>query len=386
MSNPDKKLLKAMVTVPRRWSSLPTLDWYVLREFLIKFSILILVCAMLFVLGDVFNDLSDFLENDAPLSGMLTYFLLRLPGNISFVLPISVLLGCMWTMAMFGKNLEVTAMRASGLSLMRCARSIFFMGLVVSVVNIYFNEILVPDYNDRAQILKANLSREDLKKTDLDKVLTYKSMDRRRTWLFRSFDDNGEHLGVSVKFYREDNTMDKYLSAEKAVFSPDKGWSFFNGTVTKYSRDGFMPKNPEDFTELTLAMTEVPEDPHTIETSVKSAELLPCWTILEIIMKTENMAQRLKDNFWTLFFYRLAFPWASFIAVFLGVPLATKNERSGIMLAVISAVVVIVAYIVISEAFKLFGRQGIINPLIAGFTPTLAFIVYGWWNVRRNRV
>lgn len=384
MREPDKSLLEKMMTVPRRWSHLPTLDWYVLREFLIKFSILIFVCAILFMLGDVFRDLSDFLENDAPLGQTVLYFIMRLPGNISFVLPISVLLGCMWTMAMFGKNLEVTAMRASGLSLMRCGRSIFIMGLLVSLVNIWFNELLVPEYNEKSTTLMNQLVRED-RRDDKDKMLIYKSLDKRRVWLFRSFDEDGEQSGISIKFYREDESLDRYLTAERGEYDKDSGWTFYEGSITPYSLSGYMPKTPEPFKTITIGYDQLPEDPHKIEISVRSAVDLPCWSILEILLNTENMADKAKSIYWTVFFSRLSFPWASLIAVFLGIPLATKNVRSGIMLAVITSVVVIIAYIVVSEAFKLFGMQGVINPIVAGFTPTLAFIAYGWWSVRRNR-
>ncbi len=384
MREPDKNLLEKMMTVPRRWSHLPTLDWYVLREFLIKFSILIFVCAILFMLGDVFRDLSDFLENDAPFGQTVLYFIMRLPGNISFVLPISVLLGCMWTMAMFGKNLEVTAMRASGLSLMRCGRSIFVMGLLVSLVNIWFNELLVPEYNEKSATLMNQLVRED-RRDDRDKMLIYKSLDKRRIWLFRSFDEEGEQSGITIKFYREDASLDRYLTAERGEYNKDSGWTFYEGSITPYSLSGFMPKSPEPFEAITIGYDQLPEDPHKIDISVRSAVELPCWSILEILLHTENMSEKAKSIYWTVFFSRLSFPWASLIAVFLGIPLATKNVRSGIMLAVITSVVVIIAYIVVSEAFKLFGMQGVINPIVAGFTPTLAFIAYGWWSVRRNR-
>lgn len=384
MREPDKNLLEKMMTVPRRWSHLPTLDWYVLREFLIKFSILIFVCAILFMLGDVFRDLSDFLENDAPFGQTVLYFIMRLPGNISFVLPISVLLGCMWTMAMFGKNLEVTAMRASGLSLMRCGRSIFVMGLLVSLVNIWFNELLVPEYNEKSATLMNQLVRED-RRDDRDKMLIYKSLDKRRIWLFRSFDEEGEQIGITIKFYREDESLDRYLTAERGEYNKDSGWTFYEGSITPYSLSGFMPKSPEPFEAITIGYDQLPEDPHKIDISARSAVELPCWSILEILLNTENMSEKAKSIYWTVFFSRLSFPWASLIAVFLGIPLATKNVRSGIMLAVITSVVVIIAYIVVSEAFKLFGMQGVINPIVAGFAPTLAFIAYGWWSVRRNR-
>ena len=145
---------KSLVLIPRKWGLLPTLDMYVLREFLIKLSILALVFIILFILSDVFNDLNNFLEADAPLADFLTYLLLKLPGNIRFVMPIAMLLGCMWTMAAFGKNLEVTAMRASGVSLFRCGGSILLVGFSVALLNIYFNEALVPYTEREALVMK----------------------------------------------------------------------------------------------------------------------------------------------------------------------------------------------------------------------------------------
>ena len=87
----------------------------------------------------------------------------------------------------------------------------------------------------------------------------------------------------------------------------------------------------------------------------------------------------------TLFFYRISFPWACLIAVFLGIPLATKNERTGSLMAIISAVVVIVAYIVVAQVFMILGKGGIIPPFIAGTLPTLGFIAYGVWRVFFDR-
>ena len=121
-----------LTLLPRRWFPLPRLDFYILREFLLVFIIL-------FILGDVYRDISDFLENKASVSDILLYLAYKQPGNIRFILPISMLLGCMWTMATFGKNMEITAMRASGVSLFRCGGAIFVVGLAVTFINIYFN-------------------------------------------------------------------------------------------------------------------------------------------------------------------------------------------------------------------------------------------------------
>ena len=143
-------------TLRRRWFPLWKIDGYIFREFMTKYTILLLVFIILFGLNDIYRDISDFFDAKADWRDVVMYLIYKMPGNIRFILPISMLLGCMWTMATFGKNLEVTAMRASVLSLFRCGWSIFFMGLVVSAVNIYFNETLVPETSVKAERLQTS--------------------------------------------------------------------------------------------------------------------------------------------------------------------------------------------------------------------------------------
>ena len=115
--------------------------------------------------------------------------------------------------------------------------------------------------------------------------------------------------------------------------------------------------------------------------AIKDEEELPTWVIWSIVQRNPDMADRMQDIYMTVFYYRLAFPWACFLAVFLGIPLATKNERSGNLLALIMAVVIIVVYIVIAQIFLVLGKQGLIPAPIAGLMPTIAFLIYGYCKV-----
>lgn len=369
---------------PRSWLFLPTLDYYIFREFMIHFSVLMLASVILFIVGDVFNDLSDFLDAKASFSLIANYFLLKLPGNIRFILPISILLACMWTMAKFGKNMEVTAMRASGVSLFRCGGSVFIVGLIITGVNFWFNENLVPSTEREAEILKTASTGSRQKTMQLQKMLTFRSPDKQRTWLFKSFNANGEHEAVTLKSFREDGSLSWDITAQTSRFVPKKGWVFEKVSFTPYSMDGLMPKSSQRFSSIEKSLKEVPETPEDIMNAVKDVEELPTWVIMDILHKTKNMAARCEAIFMTVLYYRLAFPWSCFLAVFLGIPLATKNERSGIMMAVITAVLVIIIYMVSSQICLVLGKQGIMNPIVAGIGPTVAFIIFGWYNVVKN--
>ena len=376
----------------RKWIFLHTLDGYILREFMIKFSILLLISTILFILSDVLADLSDFIENGASWTLYVPYFLLKIPGNIRFILPIATLLGCMWTMAAFGKNMEVTAMRASGISLFRCGGPILLVGLITTAVNIWFNEGLVP-YTDRKAAKILEVGSGEIKKKDVEvQKLAYRSPDKKRIWLFQIPSESDEALGVAnkdgkqydvaLRFMDVNGTIVKDVTAKNAIYRDNVGWEFQDLWVNEYM-DVFSKRYHLDSWVLPLA--EAPENPVDIQNSVKQVDDLPSWVILDLVTRTKDMSQRSRNVYWTVFFYRLAFPWSCFLAVFLGIPLATKSERTGILTSIITAVVIIVGYIVVAQIFLVIGKQGYVNPVIAGLAPTVAFIAYGIDRVLRNQ-
>ncbi len=426
--------------MPRRWFPLWRLDGYIFREFIIKYSILLLVFVILFILNDVYNDIGSFLEAGATGREIVTYLAYKLPGNIRFILPISMLLGCMWTMAAFGKNLEITAMRASGVSLLRCSASIFAVGVVVTVINIYFNEALIPYTENQAEILYDQAAD---KREHVHSLLAYRSNDTRRHWLFRTFTGRGNQDFVTVKTFWSNGMIKLLLGAPgdpdfrrkvEQIFPDSKSkrilalpeaqqlaaietelrdrkidffarsvhyddalraWVFRNGNFISYDRNdetrftgsrGTSTMHPEvEYEEIVFPASEIPETPFDIVNAVREKDDLSTLVILDLVLRNPDMAPRVKDIYMTVFYYRLAFPWACFLAVFLGIPLATKNERTGSMLAIITAIVLIVGYMVLAQIFLVLGKSGVLPPIIAGLTPTLAFVGYGIWKVATDR-
>ncbi len=371
--------------VPRRMCAiLPTIDFYVLKEFLIPFVVLIIGFTILFLIGDIFDDLRDFLENGAPILEMLKYFFLKLPGNIRFIMPISVMLACMYEMANFGKNMEIVAMRASGISIHRACASIYFVALVIALLNFCFNEAIVPLSEKKAyEIIKKRTSQHYVE--GQFEMLTYRSPDGLRTWFFRSFDANGDQKSVILKKYRDkDGSLEWDMEAEEAKYDPENGWILHKGVYTPYSGDGFLPKKSEKFEKKIIDVVSAPETPMDIHNAVQPAADLDSMVIIDLLAKTKNMAESLRNVYKTTLYYRIAFPWASLIAVFLGIPLAAKNQRGGVFIAIVIAVGIIVLYQISSHLFLIFGNRGILPPFAAGLLPTLAFIVYGWMNASRG--
>jgi lipopolysaccharide export LptBFGC system permease protein LptF len=55
------------------------------------------------------------------------------------------------------------------------------------------------------------------------------------------------------------------------------------------------------------------------------------------------------------------------------------------MLAIISAVGVIIGFMIVANIGLMLGKKGVVPPIIAGIGPTLCFILYGYYKVRNSQ-
>ena len=375
--------------VPRKFSWMPTLDGYILRSFLVPFFILLFAFTLLFIIMDMYNDVGDFLDNKASVSVSVEYFILKIPGNIRFILPITVLLACMYALANLGRSRELTAIRASGISLSRCGMPIFAVGFCVMLVNFYFNERLVPETTRQAEILRKVVNNEKYVE-ESNARLQFHSGDSLRSWYFGQFDDDGFQKNVKLKIFKTNpekprqRILIRTVEAEKTRFVPGTGWEFYKPEIHEYSEDGLPGETMiPDTDPMVLSEEEIPDKPSVIVKSVIEPEALSSVEIFIILRDNPSMAENLRRIYRTIFYNRLAFPWACFLCAFFAFPLATKNERSGIFTAIATAVGIAVLYQVLNEVFMVAGKSGYLPPVLAGLTPTVVFGAYGIYLLKK---
>ena len=356
---------------------------------MIPFSVLCFTFVILFLIGDLFDDLPDFLayKGKDGFSLAVRYFSLKIPGNIRFVLPISILLSCMYTVANMGRTREITAMRASGISTVRCGGAIFAVAAIVTAVNFWFNEKVVPHCSMEAEIILESLENPDYDRT-MYNMLQYRSADKGRDWLLQSINDEGEWEEVILKNYKtikngEETVrnLEWELRAQKAKYFRNRGWIFYNARQTKYIPFASPSK---DHKELRYTYEQIPETETQIQNAIKPPEDLSSADLIGILKNNKQMAKTLKNMYETLLYYRLSFPFICFLCVCLGLPLAVKNERSGVFLSIIVAVAAIVIFQILTEICLILGQQGFLPPIIGGMGPTFAFLLYSYFGVIRK--
>lgn len=400
------------------------LDMYVLREFLLVFIVMILAFTLLFILIDTYTELSDFTNDKkgVPVHVIITYFMMKLPSNLSFVFPITVLLASMYTLANFGRHREITAMRASGISILRCGRSMLLIGLAVTAIDYYFLEKIIPYTTTRATYLKENL-KENAAELDTAyhqrTALQFHSGDRLRTWYFAKFetldvnhedaqkinkDSNIVGKSVRLKFFKDDTPEmlkitgyrpDYMLQADEALYENSEnangGHWVLRGHITRRDyinsvldiRTGAEEQTLGDRLDLLEGYENITETPDIIVKSVVDPELLSSAEILTLLKENQRMPKSLRCIYETIFFHRISFPFSCFICALIALPLAAKNERSGIFASIMSAVIIAVIYQLADQCALILGKHEVF-PQVA-MLPTIGFFVYGIFLALRSK-
>ena len=373
-------------TARRTFLWMPKLDFYVVREFMIPFSVLIFAFSLLFLIGDVFNDVDKFIEKENATAAAIRFFMLKMPGNLLFVMPITVLLSCMYTLANMGRRLEITAMRASGISLFRCSVPIFVIAFLVMLLNFWFSEAIVPKCTMETVRIMRSIGEDDSDSAYRNnKSVQYQTADNMRSWMFGSFTEDSSQYNVRLKFFREEKAadgsiqrvQDRVLNAKKAEYIDGKGWKFYECTEKTVLQENGLFNLPKQHDVLFVSSKDIPETPEMSETAITNPDMLSSLEIYHFLKQNPDLPKPIRALYQTYLYRHLAFPWACFLCAFLALPLAAKNQRSGIFTSIMSAVGVIVAYQILSDVFIMLGKSGQIPPVIAGLLPTVAFAAYG---------
>ena len=139
------------------------------------------------VLADLFNNFSDFFDGATPVSHILLYYAVFLPTSLVYVLPVSILLALLYALWELGKNSEITAMRACGLSIPQIISPFIGLGAVCAIALFIINEFFNPWAMLWTRQFKENQHQRRIGQAHLVLNFAYKNVPSHRLWRLDSF-------------------------------------------------------------------------------------------------------------------------------------------------------------------------------------------------------
>lgn len=322
--------------------------------------------------------LDEFIDQSATFNIILEYYVVFIPEIIRLMLPVSVLMGGLFTVGKLSTQNELTAIKSSGVSFYRFAIPFLATAFVISLLAIYFGGYVVPE---------ANKQRIYIEQTYLKKGLVYSgsniyfqdSVNRIVTITYFNV-KMGKANRVSIQeFDPSDITKMAYrIDAKSMTFdSTSKNWLLKDG-IQRYFYDNKDSVN--NFTALEIDyLSFTPED--IIQKQKKPDEMtldeLKVYAASQL--KAGNDPTRIEIEYHS----RIAFAFASFVVILFGLTISANKRKGGTAIQFGINVLLTFVYLVFMKVSHAFGKNGVLDPILTAWLANFIFISAGVLNLIR---
>jgi lipopolysaccharide export system permease protein len=358
------------------------IDKYLLKTFLVPLFYCLAAFILVYVIFDLFDNLSDFIDGKTPMLQVARYYLVLLPSVLVFIVPISLLLAVLYSLSGLTKNNELTAMKSCGISLTRLMVPFISIGMLASVGVAVINETIGPNAAYWCKKFVSEQTKDDPDAVHLAELAFHKESGNR-FWYINKFDTRNYNMKkIEVIQMREDNTEDYKLLAGEGRWL-DGYWLFMDIVMQNYDREG-NPRGPPKFI-LTKEMIELNEKPVDFLSEVKPPEFMSSRELLRYLRVNKNLSEDTVNRKTMDLHFRLAQPWTCLIVTLLGIPFGNQTGRKGALIGFVLSLLLFFGYYALINLGLYVGKEGYIPAWLAAWFPNIAFFVTGCVLVYRMR-
>lgn len=354
--------------------SLPQLlDLYILRRFFYYFLLLMAAFVFLFEAFTFFELLDDIARHRVAFFTVVDYFRYLTPYLLFQLAPLGALVATLVTIGVMSKNNEIVACKAGGISLYRLAVPLLVAGVVLAAAMLILDDTYLPYANQRQDALRNQI-----------KGRPPQTYTRPQRWILGEnykiynydFFGSTENLfgGLSVleidpatfQIRRRVFASRAHWSDAQNLWILESGWirDFSDGTVAHYERF-----NVKDLPELT-------EPPTYFHREMRQAFQMN-WGELRAYIEGLQRAGFDVSALTVQWHRKLAFPLIGPISMLLAFPFAFLVGTRGAVGGVAIGLAIGILYWLGAELLTAMGGVGQLPPLLAGWSPDIAFLFLG---------
>ena len=349
------------------------LDRYVIRNFLQVYFYCIAGFISIWLIFDVSDNISSFIDNHIGLALVARYYGTQLPQVFIILLPVSLLLSLLFALGRMSRANEIVSMLTAGISLPRLLLPLIGMGLLTVAASMALNYSLAP-HAELAR--KTFISEAQSRPGRTIQGQIFRNRTDLRTWFVQNFLQRSNTFN-NVQVLQQDandNIVTNYVAA-RAVYRPEtKTWELENARVVHYDQSGNIVD--EQFFP-SLKIEHWSETPFRLGSANERAEFLSLPELHEYLHFNADFPATLLAPFRTHLQYRLALPWTCFVVVCIAAPLGIGYSRRGVLSSVAAAVFLVFSMNFLVHLFLALGEGYRVPAWIAAWTPNILFMAIG---------
>jgi LPS export ABC transporter permease LptG/LPS export ABC transporter permease LptF len=363
------------------------LDDYVMREYMKNFALILSSFSALFLIFTFFELTGDIIRNRTPLVTVGDYLINLIPFILYNVTPLCALVAVLVTFSALSRSSEITAMKATGVSLYRIVTPVLITTLLIAGCLFAFDELYLPAANRRQEALR-NVIKDKPAQTFLRPDRKWISgqagpSDSPTRIFYYQFFDAAKNVFANLTVFEFDpNTfaLKRRIFASSAHWNERVGqWVFENGWERSFAGDTIASYHPFTVT----AFSDIHEQPSYFVKEDRPAQEMSYNELSRYIsdlnqsgFDTKRLSVQLNR--------KLAYPLITLVMAILAIPFALSMGKRGSLAGIATAIALAVAYWVVDGLFQAMGNVNTLPAMLAAWSPDILFGIAGTYLLLRT--
>lgn len=348
---------------------------YILKEFFHSFLLTLVVFTFVFLVGNIITLANYIINKGVNTLSVLKLFAYLIPWLLSFTLPIAVLTGSILAFGRLSGDGELTAMKASGISLYRVALPVLMVGALLSFFAFYLNDQVAPNssFASRKVIREIGIRSPA---AALEEGTFIRGFENYIIFIHEIKGNKFRNIRI---YQPQEGKPTRTIVAETGEIRsiPEKNLielNLYNGTSEEPS-----PTDPDSFYKLNF------------KTYFMSLDLSKVFKMEKVRKKTREMTiNELEDEIDRVksqgidptplrveIYKKINISVATLIFVLIGIPLGIKSQRSEKSVGFVLGSVLFGIYWAAFSGMIVVAAQGKMQPALAAALPNIVFLCIG---------
>jgi lipopolysaccharide export system permease protein len=350
-----------------------TLYYYLLKEITVPFLLGMAAFTSVLLMGRLLKLADLVVAKGVPLTDIVLMIVYLIPSFCLVTIPMAFLLALLLAFGRLSADSEITAIKASGVSLYGLLPPVLLFALIAYMATTFITIYALPWGNISFKKLLFDIMESRVTLSLKEKVF---NDEFPGLVIYTDLYDPRQHTMTGILIHDDRDPLEpSTIFADRGVIIADPVAKMLrvelhNGGIHKlYGKNGYRQIEFQDY-RLSINLSHAPRE------MVKNEMDLTFRELREGISSTRTDPKILWEMHME-FNRRFALPFACFVFAMVGVPLGIQNHRSGKATGFSLSIGVILIYYIIFSIGKTLGEKGLADPAVAVWTPNLILLAIG---------
>tara|TARA_R110000868_G_scaffold304437_8_gene565080 strand:- start:9794 stop:10876 length:1083 start_codon:yes stop_codon:yes gene_type:complete len=344
---------------------------YVFLRLLTITVFVLLILIFIFIMIDFSENSDDFSDRGATFLEIWgDYYLNYIPEMIRLVIPVAVFSACLFLTGQLSERLEITALKAAGVSLYRLIIPYLVFALFCAITISLLDAYVIPTSNKTRIEFENKYIKQKNERIDRNDI--YRELSGNSILQVNYFDDK-QNTAYRIRLTNFDSlSLRKTIIATNMSWREETGkWRFISVRERVYSDSGFVERS---YSGVDTVLSILPQD---LARSTSDIYQLTYPEARQYIASIERSGAGGINIPKVHFFGRLAYPLSIIVVIIVGFSVAAVRRQGGKGIYIAAGLTISFLYLAFMKIAEPFGAHGTISPELAATLPHAFFFVMG---------